>query len=279
MKYLKNPLKLLAMCCGIIIAIAIPLLPILWMVTTSLKPDNEIYSISISLLPKNPTLTHYYNVLTQTSFARFMFNSFTIGILTACLSLFLSTFAGYSLSRFVFRGKDLFETWLLFTQLFPWILAIIPIFTFMHSLGLLNNHLSLVIMYTIGATPFSTLMCRSYFDAVPKEIEEAAMVDGCSRTMAVLRIILPLAAPGLAAVTLFAFVLAFQEFLLAFILIKDVSLATVPLGLYQFIGSHGEVIWGQIMAASTLATIPIVICFMFLQKFIVSGLTLGAVKG
>lgn len=264
---------------ALLILVVVPTFPFFWMVSSSLRSPNEIMSATPTLLPQRITLENYIYVFKRTLVPKFLLNSLYIGFFVACFGTVVSALAGYAVSRFRFRGRTAFMSWLMYTKMFPWLLAMVPIYIIMARIRLVNNHLSLIIMYTVGVIPFATWMCKTYFDNVPQELEEAALVDGCTRVGALLRVTLPIAAPGMAAVWIYALVISLQEFMLALILLKDESLATLPLGIYRFIGVYGQVMWGPLMASAVLTTLPLVLAFLYLQSFIVRGLTAGAIKG
>jgi ABC-type glycerol-3-phosphate transport system permease component len=252
--------------------------PFLWMLSTSIKPPEEIFTQVPRWIPLRPTLDNFKNILFNTSFPRYFLNSVVVGFVTMLVALAVTVFAGYALSRFNFRGKNIFSMWLLVSQMFPPVLLIIPIFVFMLKLGLVNTYASLIITYATFALPFSTWMLKAYFDTVPIDLEEAAKVDGCNQVQALTKIILPLAAPGIVTVALFIFVLAWHEYMFALTLTSTTEMRTLPVGISLFLGEY-RTLWGSLMAGSVVVTAPVVLFFVYLQRYIVQGLTLGAVKG
>ncbi|MGQ9779575.1 MAG: carbohydrate ABC transporter permease, partial [Bacillota bacterium] len=194
------------------------------------------------------------------------------------IQVILSTFAAYGLARFKFRGRNFFSMGLLVTQMFPPVLLIIPIYLIMINLRLVNTYAALVITYCTFAVPFSTWMLYGYFETLPAELEEAALVDGCSRLGTLFRIIIPLAAPGIAAVALFSFILSWQEYMFALTLTRTAEMRTLPVGISMLVGFR-EVLWGQLMAGSVIVTVPVVVLFVYFQKYLIKGLTMGAIKG
>jgi multiple sugar transport system permease protein len=262
----------------LILVVTILVFPFLWMLSTSFKPPEEIFTERPQWIPDNPTTDNYYNILFKTSFPRYFANSVLVGLITMVLALFVTTFAGYALSRYRFRGKGIFSTWLLVSQMFPPVLLIIPIYVFMIKLGLVNKYSALILTYATFSLPFSTWMLKAYFDTVPIELEEAAKVDGCNQIQALTKIILPLAAPGIVTVALFIFILAWQEYMFALTLTSTTDMRTLPVGISLFLGEY-RVLWGSLMAGSVVVTAPVVVFFVYLQRYIVQGLTLGAVKG
>ncbi len=252
--------------------------PFVWMVSTSLKTSNEIFTVVPKWIPDNITLENYRSLLNETPFLTYFKNSTIVAISTTLITLIISTFFAYGLSRFKFRGRSIFLNMLLVSQMFPLVLLIIPIFLIFIQLNMMNTYISLVLAYCTFAIPFSTLMLKSYFDGLPGELEEAALIDGCTPLSVIFRVVVPLAAPGIAAVGLFAFILSWQEFVFALTLTNTDDMRTLPVGISLMVGNR-EVLWGQLMAASVFVTIPVVIVFIYFQKYLISGMTMGSVKG
>lgn len=252
--------------------------PFLWMLSSSFKSRREIFTRVPVLIPQQPTLANYQYVLTQTPAARYFGNSLFVAISTTVLALILTTLGAYALSRFRFRGRRELGAWLIGGQMFPGVLMLIPLFVTLTRLNLVNTYAGLIIVYCVGAIPFSTWMLKGYFDTVPVELEEAAMIDGCSRLQGIWRVFLPVAAPGVAAVALFAFTSAWQEFMFAMTMMKDMNKYTLSVGINFFVGIAGSVVWGNIMAMAVLIIVPGLIIFLFLQRYMITGLTAGAVK-
>ena len=264
---------------GLIAFSAVLLFPFLWMISTSLKPDQEVFTQVPRWIPEQPTLDNYRNLLTRTTYPTYFRNSVLVSVITTLAAVVIASFAGYSLSRFRFRGRRGVGILILVVQMFPAVLLVIPLFTLMQQLGLLNTHLSLIIAYGTFALPFSTWMLKGYFDTIPTALEESALIDGCTRTQALRQIVLPLAAPGLVTVALFSFVLAWQEYLFALAFTRTEQMRTLTVGLALMQGQHGRISWGEIMAGAFIACIPAVLIFTFLQRYLVQGFTQGAVKG
>ena len=263
---------------AVFLYLAFALLPIYWTVKISVTPENLLYSEGIRLWPSRVTFANYVSVLKATDFPRFFLNSLIVSVSTALIVTVVASSAGYALSRFRFRGKAWVSLVLLLTQTFPLVMVIPPIFRIMSQLGLTDNRYGLIVIYTAFNIAFATFLMQSFFDGVPKDLEEAAMIDGCTRVMALRRIILPLTLPGMGATVAFVFTAAWSELLFALMLINSDDQKTFSVGLLTFIGKFA-VDWGQMMAASVMALIPVCIFFMFLQRYLVTGLTAGAVKG
>lgn len=252
--------------------------PFLWMVSTSLKPIQDIFTAEPVWIPTRPTLSHYIELATKTGFFRYFLNSLIVSAATTVVTLLVSTFFAYGVSRFKFRGRKMILRLLLVSQMFPLVLLIIPIFTIFIKLQIVNTYLSLIIAYCTFSVPFATWMLKAYFDDFPLELEESAMIDGCSPIGALMRVVMPLSAPSIAAVGLYSFVLSWQEFMFALTLTRTDTMRTLPVGINMMIG-YREVLWGQLMAGTTIVTIPVVILFVYFQKYLIAGMTMGAVKG
>ncbi len=250
--------------------------PILWTITTSLKPEIEIFPFRY--LPEHPTVEHYIKVFTDARFLRFFVNSVTVSLSTAFGAILVTVLSGYSVARFQFRGKMPIILLILATQMFPAALLAIPLYTIMLKFKLLNSLVGLMLVYVSLQIPFCTVMMRGFFAGVPVELEEAGMVDGCSRVSALFRISLPLVLPGMVATGIFAFIGAWNELMLAVTLLEDVEKMTFPVGLSQFVGET-EILWGRMNAAAMVALLPAVCLFAFIQRYLVQGLSSGAVKG
>jgi len=263
---------------AILAYVVFALFPLYWLVKVSVTPNDLLYSEGIRLWPSRMTFEHFAFVLTHSDFPRFFRNSLIVSTLTAALSTVLAALTGYALSRFAFRGKLTVSGLLLVTQMFPLVMLIAPIFKMLSPLGLTNSLTGLVIVYVAFNVPFACFLMQSFFDGIPRDLEEAAMIDGASRFTAFRQIILPLTLPGIAATVGFVFTAAWSEMIFALMLISSNEKATFPVGLLSFV-SKFSVDFGQMMAAWVLALIPACLFFLLIQRYLVQGLTAGAVKG
>lgn len=262
----------------VVVVLFIALFPFAWTVITSLKPAAELYTPVVQYLPRHPTLENYGRLFQTTPFGRYFLNSAIVSVSTVVLGLTVSTCAAYAFSRFRFPGRDRILFAFLIVNMFPQILLLVPLFIIMRSLHLLNTYFALILSYATFTIPFSVWMLTGFFDALPRELEEAAMVDGATHMGAFWRVIMPLAAPGIAATAIYIFINAWNEFLYALTFSSNLEVRTVPVGLRTFIGQY-IIQWELLTAAGVLSSLPIIIAFIFIQRQLISGLTAGAVKG
>jgi multiple sugar transport system permease protein len=258
--------------------VAFALLPLFWLLKVSVTPTDLLYSEGVRLWPSRMTVDHYLSVLHHSQFPLFFRNSVIVATATAVLSTLAASAAGYGFSRFRYPGKGWLMGLLLVSQMFPLTIIVAPIFRLLAPLGLTNSLLGLIIVYTAFNTPFATFLMQSFFEAIPKDLEEAAMIDGASRFQALRQVILPLTLPGLAATGAFVFTAAWSELLFALMLTSRAQVSTFPVGLLSFV-SKFSVDFGQMMAAAVLALLPVCLFFFLIQRALVQGLTAGAVKG
>lgn len=254
------------------------LFPLFWLLKVSVTPDGLLYSEGVRLWPSHATLDHYWSVLGRTAFPLFFRNSVAVSGVTALASTAVAAGAGYAFSRFAFRGKAWIVGVMLVTQMFPLVMIVAPVFRLLAPLGLTNSLTGLIIVYTAFNVPFASFLMQSFFDGIPRDLEEAAMMDGATRFGALLRITLPLTLPGVAATLGFVFTAAWSELLFALMLNSSNAASTFPVGLLAFV-SKFSVDFGQMMAAGVLALVPVCVFFFLIQRHLVQGLTAGAVKG
>lgn len=251
--------------------------PMLWALSTAFKPENEIFS-NAGLIPRNPTLSNFSYVLQTTNFGRWFSNTMLISLSTTVLAVSVATLGGYAMSRFRFWGRGVYGNTLLVVQMFPGVMLAIPLFLIFTRLRLIDTYWSLLITYMSFALAFAVWQLKGYFDAIPREIEEAALIDGATRMQVLTRIILPLSAPGITTVAIFAFLLAWNDFFFAYIFLVQDTNYTLQMGLYTFIKQFNTQ-WNYLMTAAILTTIPVLVFFFGLQRFLVRGLIAGAMKG
>ncbi|MEI8189253.1 MAG: carbohydrate ABC transporter permease [candidate division NC10 bacterium] len=256
---------------------AIMLFPVAWMLTVSVRPNVEVMKIPPQWIPTVFTLAPYAKVLGSTRYLRTFLNSYVIALVVTAFSLFIGALAAYALARFRFKGQRAVIMFLITTQMFPLVLLCIPYFRVVVRLGLYDTLTSLIVVYTTFTLPFCILMLRSYFAQIPKDMEEAAMVDGCSRLGAIARTLLPMSFPALVGAGLYTFLLAWNEFLFAVVLIESWGKRVITIAIYSLLAEFVTE-WSMMMAFSVLASAPLVIAFIFLQRYVVQGMTAGAIK-
>ncbi|KQS82330.1 MULTISPECIES: carbohydrate ABC transporter permease [unclassified Rhizobium] len=274
----KRIVSIVAHRLAILAYVVFALFPLYWLLKVSVTPNKLLYSEGIRMWPSRTSFEHFEFVLKHSEFPTFFKNSLIVSGSTAVIVTVLASLAGYAMSRFNFRGKYWIVTLMLLTQMFPLVMLVAPIFKILSPLGLTNSLTGLVIVYTAFNVPFATFLMQSFFDGIPKDLEEAAMIDGATQFVAFRQIILPLTLPGIAATLGFVFTAAWSELLFSLMLISGNDAATFPVGLLSFV-SKFSVDFGQMMAAGVLALIPACLFFLLIQRYLVQGLTAGAVKG
>ena len=275
-----NGRRLLSLYAPLAVFVVVTLFPFYWMLVTSLKPNAELYNARIfPLVVYSPTLQHYLDLLTQTRFLSWTFNTLLVATVTTVISLVLGTMAAYPLARMNFPGAALIALSIAATYLVPQTLLFIPMADLMNRLGLVNSLWSVVLTYPTFLIPFCAWLLMGYFKTVPRELEDAARIDGAGRFQAMLRVVLPLSVPGLLSAGIFAFTLSQNEFLYALIFLTRSDIRTVPVAAIAELIRGDVFFWGQLMAAALLGSIPVAIIYSFFVEHYVAGLTAGAVKG
>jgi multiple sugar transport system permease protein len=256
------------------------LFPFYWMLITSLKSLPELYDVDLSpFLVREPTLAHYRHLFGETLYLAWLKNTMIVTVGSTLISIVASIPAGYALARLRFPGASMLG-WLIFvTYLVPPTLLFIPMMPLINSLGLANTHWALILTYPTFLIPFGTWLLTGYFRAIPRDMEECALVDGCNKLGAMVRIAVPLALPGLLSVFIFAFTLSWNEFIYALTLISDAHLKTVPVAVQAELIMGDAHMWGQLMAAALLGSLPVAVIYSFFVDYFVAGMTAGAVKG
>lgn len=252
--------------------------PILWALNTSLKPESLVLTYPPNWIPTKLTLENYYLVLFKSSIPRALFNSFFVTLSAVGVVLIVATLAGYSSARFSFKGKNLILFYILMTSMIPGIAVLVPLYYIASHLGLINKFGTLIYIFAGAQTPMAIWIIKGFFESIPKEIEDAAMLDGCSSFRILYQIMIPLVQPGIAAAGIIAFVFIWNDFIIAATFITKSELRLINVSLYQFLSQYG-IIWGQLMAAVIVTLLPVVFMFVLLESRFIQGLSAGAVKG
>lgn len=274
-----SPFKRLMIHAALWFACLIAIYPILRIISVSLRPGNTLLSTDLALIPDGATLESYRIMLFDKPFLAWLWNSLMITVATAVIGVILAATSAYAFSRYKFPGRSVGLVFLLTTQIIPAAMMIVPIYILAIQLELVGTYRGLVIAYAVTAVPFSIWILKGYYDTIPIDLEEAARIDGCSELEAFWRILLPLSTPALAIVFLFNFTTAWNDYLLARVMLgSQENLLTWPLGLQRLQGQFLTQ-WGQFSASSVMVAIPVMLLFLYTSKWLISGLTLGSVKG
>jgi multiple sugar transport system permease protein len=262
------------------LSLFVTLFPFYYMTVASLTPESSLYSLPPTLIPDEITLTHYRTVFGPETFPFLTYfkNSFIVATVTAGASVVVATFGAYSFARLDYKGRGIFSRGVLMVYMFSGILLVVPMFQVIVWLGFVDSLWSLFITYLVQTLPVSLYMLGNYFRSIPEEIEEAAIMDGYSRLEVIFKITLPLSAPAIVAVFFFTFMIAWNEYLFASIFLESQGVYTLPIGI-EALASGFHQVWGEIMAASLLTSVPLIVMFVYLEKYMVEGLTFGAVEG
>jgi ABC-type glycerol-3-phosphate transport system permease component len=253
--------------------------PLVWMAITAIKPQGELFQIPPRFLPAAPTLEHFQRLISDTPFPIYFRNSLIIAIGTTLVVIAIATLGAHSLVRFTYRGRAWLAQIVLFTYLLPSVVLIIPLYMLMVWLGIANSLFSLMLAYTSFALPFALWLLRSFMAAIPDDLEHAALVDGASRMEAFVDVILPQALPGIISTALFTFILAWNEYLYALVLVNSDEARPLTTGVINMLTSAFNIEWSLLMAASVMMSLPLIVIFAFLQKHLTAGFGAGGVKG
>lgn len=259
-------------------ACMISIFPLVRILSVSFRPGNKIFSTSLDLIPDQPTWDNYLGVFTETHFFQWLFNSFVVTILTASIAVSLSATAAYALSRYRFPGRGTVLIFLMATQMLPAVMLVLPLYFMLQKVNLIDSFGGVVIAYSVSTMPFCIWLLKGYFDTVPRSLEEAGQVDGLTEVGSFWRIVLPLSTPSLAIAGLFAVTQAWNEYIIARVILQTSDKYTWPLGLFELQGDFDSK-WGLFAAASVTVTIPVLCAFLYSSKWLLTGLTVGSVKG
>ena len=262
----------------IVIYLFITLAPLMWVLSTSFKPNEEAISFPPKFLPERPTLDNYLFVLTDPKLVLSLFNSLMVSLASTGLSVAVCALGGYAFARFEFKGKSLLMTTILGLFMIPLVINIIPLYIMLANVGLLNSLVGLVLTFQIIIIPLNIFLLKNYFETIPKELEEAALIDGCSKIRAFWHIIVPISLPGFVIAAILSFRFSWNEFVLPIVLSNKPDVMVFQVALYQFISLY-RIDWGFLTAGINIALIPIVVLMLIFQKRMIKGMTLGAVRG
>ncbi|WP_375405225.1 carbohydrate ABC transporter permease [uncultured Amnibacterium sp.] len=264
----------IAALCG---AAAIAAFPILWMLLSSFKTNTEVFAYPPALLTDNFSLNAYVAVFADPTKLRFFINSYVVAIVVTLATLLISILAAYAFSRYEFRGKGLMSIVIIGVQAVPPITLLIPYFSLIVALKLYNSYGGLILTYMVFTVPYAVIMMTSYFNTLPRELDEAVKVDGAGPLTALFRILVPVAMPGIVSVGVYTFMIAWNEYLFALTLTRTDDMRTLPIGIQLLLGQNNQE-WAQLMAMSLLGILPVLLLFLIFQRWFIGGLTSGAVK-
>jgi arabinogalactan oligomer/maltooligosaccharide transport system permease protein len=263
---------------ALVVFVCFALYPITRIITIALRPGDQLLSTSLAFIPAGATLANFRILLTSTPFLRWLVNSTAIALAVTLIGVALASTAGYALSRFRFSCRSSMLNGLLVTQMFPATMLLLPLYLILIKLSLINSYVGVVIIYSATALPFCIWQLKGYYDTIPLALEESAGIDGCTRWQSFYLVVLPLAAPALVITALFSFMTAWNEYVVAALMLQDVEKFTLPLGLRMF-QANMSTQWGLYASGALLVSVPVVLMFLFLSRYLVSGLSSGAVKG
>ena len=262
---------------GLAIGLVYACFPVLWMLFSSLKSNTEIFSLPPELFPKEYTLKAYYSIFSSPMKVRFFFNSYLVATVVTLLTLFVAILAGYSFSRHSFKLKKPLNLFIISTQTVPPISLLIPYFGIVVAFRMYDTYFALIFTYMVFTLPYAILLMTGYFNTLPKELDEAVIIDGGSSFTALWRVLVPVSIPGIVATGVYTFLLSWNEFLFALTLTKSTEMRTVPIGIQLLMGQHSYE-WNEMMAMSILGSFPVLIMYMVAQRYFLEGLTAGSVK-
>lgn len=259
-------------------ASVIALFPLYRVITVALRPGDRILSTELNLIPDQVSTDNFYAAFYETDLFLWLFNSFVITLLTALIAVSIAATAAYALSRYKFKGRQKFLVFLMATQMIPTVILLLPLYFMLKKFDLINSYSGMVVVYAMSTLPFSIWLLKGYFDTIPLSLEQAAMVDGLTEVGSFWRVVLPLSTPALAIAVLFCVTQVWNEYIVARVVLQSSELYTWPLGLFELQGDFSTK-WGIFAAASVIVTIPVTLAFLYSSKWLLSGLTVGGVKG
>jgi len=262
---------------GLAAGLAFADFPILWMLFTSLKSNTEIFALPPRLLPEQFTLVAYRSIFSDPTKVRFFINSYLVAGVVAVLTVLVAILTAYAFSRYSFKGKNALNVFIISTQTVPPITLLIPYFGMVVAFRIFDTYFALILTYLVFTLPYAVLLMTGYLNTLPKELDEAVLIDGGTSWSALWRVIVPLSVPGIVATAVYTFLLAWNEFLFALTLTKSMEMRTVPIGIELLMGQHAFE-WNEMMAMSVLGSLPLLILYLFAQRYFLAGMTAGAVK-
>lgn len=263
---------------ALFVFIGLTLFPLIWVFTTSLKPNDETMSFPPKLIPENVTLENYWFVFTNSTIVKSIYNSLIVSFGSMILNVTICAFAGYALARFEFKAKKIFFSFMLGLFTIPIVINIIPLYIILANLGLLNSLVSLILTFQILIIPLNIMLLKNYFETIPRELEESALIDGCSKLGVLRKITIPLSMPGFAVASIFSFIFSWNEFVLPIVLANSPNSTLFQVALYQFISLY-RIEWGYLSAGIIIALLPVIILIIVFQRQMIKGFTLGSIKG
>jgi multiple sugar transport system permease protein len=262
---------------GLLGGLVFAVFPVFWMLVTSIRQNIEVFAVPPRVIPQKITGEAYEAILFNPVRLRFFFNSYFVALMVSFLSILAAIPAGYGFSRFFFKGKKVFHLFIISTQTIPPITLLIPYFGMIVAFRIYNTYYALIFTYLALTLPYAVLMMTGYFNTIPRELDEAVLIDGASRFYALWKVLVPISIPGVVATGIYTFLLSWNEFLFALTLTKSAQMRTVPIGIQQMMGEHAFQ-WNEMMAMSLLGCLPILLVYLFAQKYFLAGMTAGSVK-
>lgn len=276
-KSTKRRVTKILLMAGLLAGLIYALFPVVWMTSCAFKTNTEVFTVPQRIIPRNPTLEAFVQVLTDRAKLRYFVNSYIIALVTTLVTLVVAILAGYALSRYHFRGKKPLNIFIVITQAVPPMTLLIPYFGMLVLFGLFDSYWALIVTYLVFTLPYATIMITGYINTLPKDLDEAVAIDGGSTWCVLWKVLVPIAKPGLVATAIYTFLQCWNEYLFALCLTKSGEMRTVPVGIQLLMGQISYK-WNEMMAMSILGSVPIIILFVFAQNYFIAGLSAGAIK-